>query len=81
MSKLTPLDAAFLAVETQATPAHVAMLQVFQLPPGKGAAWLAAMMEELRRHRPGPPPAGVSPDLGAGESPLRLLHQDPARHL
>ncbi len=55
MSKLTPLDAAFLVVETQATPAHVAMLQIFQLPPGKGSAWLAAMMEELRRHRPGPP--------------------------
>lgn len=42
MSKLTPLDAAFLAAETQATPAHVAMLQIFQLPPGKGSAWLAA---------------------------------------
>lgn len=55
MNKLTPLDAAFLAVESQETPAHVAMLQIFQLPTGKGSAWLAKMMEELRRHEPGPP--------------------------
>jgi WS/DGAT/MGAT family acyltransferase len=36
MAKLTPLDFAFLALETFDSPMHVAGLQVFELPPGTG---------------------------------------------
>jgi len=55
MSKLTALDSAFLLLETREIPAHVAMLQIFELPKGKGSAWLGSMMDELRQHPPGAP--------------------------
>jgi diacylglycerol O-acyltransferase len=55
MSKLTALDSAFLLLETREIPAHVAMLQIFELPKGKGSAWLSSMMDELRQHPPGAP--------------------------
>jgi len=55
MHKLSPLDSAFLLAESQELPAHVAMVQIFRLPAGKGSAWLAQMMASLRQHAPGPP--------------------------
>lgn len=55
MHKLSPLDSAFLLAESQELPAHVAMVQIFRLPTGKGSAWLAEMMASLRRHAPGAP--------------------------
>ena len=55
MTRLSAVDALFLAVETREMPAHVAGLQVFRLPDGKDSAWLQEMMAELREHPPGPP--------------------------
>jgi diacylglycerol O-acyltransferase len=55
MSKLTALDSAFLFLESQELPAHVAMLQTYQLPKGKSSAWLNSMMDELRHKPPGAP--------------------------
>ena len=55
MSRLSAVDSLFLGVETRELPAHVAGLQVFELPRGEGAAWLQAMMTELRRRPPGFP--------------------------
>jgi len=55
MNRLTPLDALFLGVETGELPAHVAGLQIFELPRGKGSAWLHALMDELRQRPPGSP--------------------------
>lgn len=55
MNRLTLLDAVFLGVENQELPAHVAALQVFELPKGEGSAWLQALMEDLRQRPPGSP--------------------------
>ena len=46
MSKLSFIDSIFLWVESPQIPAHVAGLQIYQLPKGKGSAWL---------HKPGTP--------------------------
>jgi len=32
-----------LLVESQETPGHVGMVQIFQLPRGKGPAWLSSI--------------------------------------
>ncbi|MEJ2530441.1 MAG: wax ester/triacylglycerol synthase family O-acyltransferase [Halioglobus sp.] len=55
MNRLTLLDALFLVVESQELPAHVAGLQIFELPKGKGSAWLHSLMDELRQRPPGSP--------------------------
>tara|TARA_R110002110_G_scaffold415860_1_gene658757 strand:- start:88028 stop:89401 length:1374 start_codon:yes stop_codon:yes gene_type:complete len=55
MNKLAVVDSLFLAVESQELPAHVAGLQVFELPKGKGSAWLHSLVEELRQCPPGAP--------------------------
>jgi diacylglycerol O-acyltransferase len=55
MSRLSTLDAIFLGVETRELPAHIAGLQIYQLPKGKGSAWLHSLMAELRECPPGPP--------------------------
>jgi diacylglycerol O-acyltransferase len=55
MSRLSNIDALFLAAETREMPAHIAGLQIYQLPRGKGSAWLHALLDELRQCRPGPP--------------------------
>ncbi len=55
MSRLGLIDSIFLWVESQAVPAHVAGLQIYQLPRGKGSAWLAKLMSSLREYPPGTP--------------------------
>jgi len=55
MSKLSVLDSMFLWVETPEMPAHVAGLQIYELPKGKGSAWLHKLMAELRQYAPGVP--------------------------
>jgi len=47
MSKLTALGTTFLLVESQETPGHVGMVQMFQLPRGKGPAWLGSVNRSL----------------------------------
>lgn len=53
--RLTLLDAMFLGLESPELPAHVAGLQIYELPKGKGSAWLHELMEELRQRPPGSP--------------------------
>ena len=55
MNRLTVLDTMFLGLESPELPAHVAGLQIYELPKGKGSAWLHGLMEELRQRPPGSP--------------------------
>ena len=56
--KLSTLDSLFLWLESPEIPAHVAGLQIYQLPKGKGSAWLQKLMAKLREYPPGSPRAG-----------------------
>lgn len=55
MARLSILDSLFLWIETPEIPAHVAGLQIYQLPSGKGSSWLQQLMAELREYPPGSP--------------------------
>lgn len=55
MYKLSALDSGFLLTESQHSPKHVGGVQVFQLPKGKGSAWLRKLLDELKRVPPGFP--------------------------
>ncbi|MFV0477745.1 MAG: wax ester/triacylglycerol synthase family O-acyltransferase [Parahaliea sp.] len=55
MSKLSAIDALFLSLESRELPAHIAGLQIFQLPKGKGAPWLQSLLQEMRERQPGFP--------------------------
>jgi len=44
VSRLSFLDSIFLRIETSEIPAHIAGLQIYQLPRGKGSAWLHKLM-------------------------------------
>ncbi|WP_162846059.1 wax ester/triacylglycerol synthase family O-acyltransferase [Seongchinamella sediminis] len=55
MNRLTLLDSMFLGLESPEIPAHVAGLQIYELPRGKGSAWLHGLMAELRQRPPGSP--------------------------
>ena len=55
MNRLTFLDTIFLGVENQELPAHIAALQVFELPDGEDSHWLQTLMSELRQRPPGSP--------------------------
>ena len=46
--KLSLLDALFFALESQESPKHVAGLQIFELPPGRGDEYVAELIAELR---------------------------------
>ncbi len=55
MNKLSAVDSIFLAVESQELPGHVAGLQIYDLPKGKGSAWLHNLLQALRECPPGSP--------------------------
>ncbi len=55
MSKLSIIDNGFLLTESQNSPKHVACLQIFRLPKGRGPAWLRRMLDDLRAVPPGFP--------------------------
>lgn len=55
MHKLSTLDAGFLLAETHHSPKHVGGVQIFQLPEGKGSAWLRRMLEAVKKVTPGFP--------------------------
>ncbi len=55
MNRMTLLDTMFLGLESPELPAHIAGLQIYELPRGKGSAWLHGLMEELRERPPGSP--------------------------
>lgn len=55
MSKLSLVDTGFLLTESPRSPKHVAVLQVWRLPKGKGSAWLRNMLADLKTVPPGAP--------------------------
>jgi diacylglycerol O-acyltransferase len=55
MSRVSLIDTGFLLTETQHSPKHVACLQVFSLPKGKGSAWLRRLLDDLKQAEPGFP--------------------------
>lgn len=75
MSRLSFIDSIFLWVESPQTPAHVAGLQIFQLPKGKGSAWLHKLITSMREYPPGTPfnqrlkpGSGARPELVTDEN-------------
>jgi diacylglycerol O-acyltransferase len=55
MTKLPLIDGGFLLTESHHSPRHVAGLQIFRLPKGKGSAWLRSLLTEMRQAKPGFP--------------------------
>ncbi len=47
MPLMSPIDAAFLLIETRTQPMHVGGLQVFKLPVGAKQEWLTDLYEEV----------------------------------
>ena len=43
MARLSTIDGGFLLTETHHSPKHVGALMTFQLPKGKGPAWLRGL--------------------------------------
>ena len=52
MTRLSTIDGGFLLTESQHSPKHVGGLQVFELPKGKGPAWLRALLSEMKQIPP-----------------------------
>jgi diacylglycerol O-acyltransferase len=55
MGHISLIDNGFLLTEAQNSPKHVACLQVWDLPEGKGSAWLRRLLAELKEEPPGFP--------------------------
>ncbi len=55
MAKLSLIDNGFLLTEAQNSPKHVACLQVWELPEGKGGAWLRRLLADLKQEPAGFP--------------------------
>ncbi|MEE4218989.1 MAG: wax ester/triacylglycerol synthase family O-acyltransferase [Xanthomonadales bacterium] len=48
MATISLTDNGFLLTESPSSPKHVAVLQVWQLPKGKGSAWLRRLLADLK---------------------------------
>ena len=55
MGHISLIDNGFLLTEAQNSPKHVACLQVWDLPEGKGSAWLRRLLADLKEEPPGFP--------------------------
>lgn len=55
MTRLSTIDGGFLLTESHQSPKHIAALMVFQLPRGKGSAWLRNLLMEMKQSPPGFP--------------------------
>jgi len=55
MTKLSTIDGGFLLTESHHSPKHVGVLLEFELPKGKGPAWLRKILDEMRQVPPGFP--------------------------
>ena len=55
MSKLSLVDTGFLLTETPNSPKHVACLQIWRLPEGRGSGWLRRMLADLKQEKAGFP--------------------------
>lgn len=55
MGNISLVDNGFLLTESQNSPKHVACLQVWELPKGKGSAWLRGLLADLKEQPAGFP--------------------------
>jgi diacylglycerol O-acyltransferase len=55
MSKLSLVDTGFLLTESPNSPKHVACLQIWRLPEGRGSAWLRHLLDDLKQEPAGYP--------------------------
>jgi len=55
MTDVPLLDYAFLAFESEASPKHVAGLQILELPPRAPADFVARLVQKIKHVKPGPP--------------------------
>jgi diacylglycerol O-acyltransferase len=55
MTWLSTIDGGFLLTESHHSPKHIGILIEFELPKGKGKAWLRKMLDEMRQIPPGFP--------------------------
>jgi diacylglycerol O-acyltransferase len=55
MTRLSTIDGGFLLTESHHSPKHIGALIVFELPRGKGAAWLRKLLDDMRQIPPGFP--------------------------
>jgi len=74
MTRLSLIDGGFLLTESHHSPKHVAALLIFQLPKGKGVAWLRRMLDEMKEW---PPCFPFNQRLKNQTGPLYELETDP----
>ena len=55
MTRLNTIDGGFLLTESHHSPKHIGVLIEFELPSGRGSAWLRKMLDEIRKVPPGYP--------------------------
>lgn len=55
MGTISLTDNGFLLTESPSSPKHVAVIQVWRLPKGKGSAWLRHMLADLKQEAAGFP--------------------------
>jgi diacylglycerol O-acyltransferase len=49
MTRLSIIDNGFLLTESHHSPKHIAGLQIFRLPRGKGPAWLRKLLDDMKQ--------------------------------
>jgi len=49
MTRLSIIDSGFLLTESHHSPKHIAGLQIFRLPKGKGPAWLRKLLDDMKQ--------------------------------
>ena len=55
MTRLSIIDGGFLLTESHHSPKHVGALMIFELPGGKGPAWLRELLNDMKQSPPGFP--------------------------
>ncbi len=70
MARLSIIDSGFLLTESHHSPKHIAGLQIFRLPKGKGPAWLRKLLDDMKQAPAGfpfnqklKPGSAVQPEL------------------
>lgn len=76
MRQISPLDAAWLFLDTRDTPMHVAGLFEFTLPPDAPPDYLAREVEAMRANRAIPPPWNLRPVEAPVLGRLPVMQED-----
>ena len=75
MNYLSPLDAAFLRMETKRTPMHVGAMMTFKLPDDAPPDFVRKLMEQMRSKPFMPTPFNCLPTVAAATSILKAVWQ------